>query len=82
MAISLADAAKVTPCYNAIRVDGQNGFVAYPTDGGLYAKFPGASAFEFVPLSAIVSGKLTYTPVSAGGATLTNAKLSGHHGGN
>lgn len=79
MAVSLADAAKVTPCYNAVRVDGQNGFVGQVTDAGLYAKFPGSNIFEFVPMSAIVSGRLTYTPQN--GSTITNGKLSGHHGG-
>lgn len=79
MATSLSDAAKVTPCYNAVRVDGQNGFVGHMTDGGLYAKFPGSNVFEFVPLSAIVNGKLTYTPNT--GSTITNGKLGNAHGG-
>lgn len=78
MPVTLTEASRMLS-YNVYGIDGK-AFVGYPTDAGLYCRFPGATLFEFVPYSAIVNGKITYTPTAPGGQTLTGEKLKSHHG--
>ena len=74
---TLADASHMTP--TAIySIDGLPGFTAYPADGGLYIKSPGATSFEFAPFSSIQNGKLVYTSTVNG--QVFKHKLRGHAG--
>jgi len=73
---TLTDASRITPTA-VYCIDGLPGFVAYPADGGLYLKSPGAASFEFAPFSAIQSGKLVYT--SSVNGQVFNHKLKDHH---